>query len=292
MEQAQRSKTAEGAAAIRAAHLLYDEPVVFEDPFAIQLTSQSWRVVCSSRFLHWLVFKRILGVLRPVRGQVVGRARYAEDALERAIVAGIRQYVSVGAGLDSFALRRKDLETTLRVYELDHPASQRAKRARLAALNLDLPRNLEFISIDFEKESLSQALSSSSHSTRERSFFSWLGTTPYLTKDAILRTLESIRSVCAFESEVVFDYVIAKRLLAPDELKVLEELERFTRQRGEPLIEKDFDPEILPSEVSRLGFDLLENLSPAGQMARYFADRSDGLCPMPGSYFAHFRARG
>src|SRR5207245_896589 len=84
--------------------------VVFSaDPFAIRLTSRTWRVICRSAFLHWLVVTKMLGPLRPAHGQILGRARYAEDRLDEAIKRGISQYVILGAGLDSFAFRRPDV---------------------------------------------------------------------------------------------------------------------------------------------------------------------------------------
>ncbi len=85
MHTHQRSKTADAAAATRAAHRLYGRPIVFDDPFALDLTSTGWRRICESKLLHWLVFEKALVSLRPVAGQVLSRARYAEDCLEEAM---------------------------------------------------------------------------------------------------------------------------------------------------------------------------------------------------------------
>ena len=292
VREKQRSRTAEAAAAVRAAHVLYDRPVIFADPFAIRLTSRTWRVICCSAFLHWLVVTKLLGPLRPAHGQILGRARYAEDKLDEAIRRGISQYVIIGAGLDSFALRRPDVAGAVRIYEVDHPATQRSKRERLADLGLRVPENLEFVSVDLENGSLREALATSTYSPSDQAFFSWLGTVPYLTLHAFFRTLELIRSVARPGSEIVFDYGISKRLLALGDVATLERLERFTQRRGEPLIDKHLDPETLASEVGALGFELLENLSPEEQKARYFTNRCDDLRPLAWSYFAHFRVTG
>lgn len=289
MKPDQSSRTAEGAAAIRACHRVYDRPVVFDDPFAVHLTDRTGRWACRSRFLHWLIRRRLLRAFRPIEAQVLGRARFAEDALEEALGRGLRQVVLVGAGLDSFALRRRDLESSVRVYELDHPASQRSKRAKLSRLGIDLPKNLEFVPIDFERERLSDALAASSFAGEEKTFFIWLGTTPYLTEKAIFSTLESIRAVACAGSEVVLDYGIAARLLGPEALVTVAKLARRTRRSGEPLVPKDFDPETFPERVCGLGYELIENLSPDEQQERYFRGRDDGLIPTPVSYFAHFR---
>lgn len=263
---------------------------MFEDPFAIQLTSATWRTICNNQLLHWLVCKKIFGALAPVKGEVLGRSRYAEDQLEKAIATGVRQYVLIGAGLDSFALRRSDLATLVKVYELDHPESQKSKRQRLAMLNIDLPKNLEFVPIDLEEETVPDALARSSYSSAQPVFFSWLGTSPYLTRDAIFDTLRSIASSALPGSEIVFDYQIPDECVDPSEIQVVKKLRKFTARRGE-LLKTCFDPGTLPDEICNLGFELVENLSPEGQKARYFAGRSDDLQPLANFYFAHFRVR-
>lgn len=285
MNKGKASRTAEAAAAVRARHCLYESPVIFQDPFALEFTSPGWRKIIVTKPLRWLVFERLLRALRPVEAQVVARSRYAEDVLEQAIAAGVRQYVIVGAGFDSFAVRRRDLESSVRVFELDHPDTQQAKRERL---RVDLPDNLEFVAADLERETVADALVRS-HFQRERpAFFSWLGTTPYLSNSATRQTLDSIGRFAATGSGVVFDYLVpAKLLLEPDKLTV-EKLKRFTARLGEPLV-GEFDPEELEAMLAAGGLELVETLTPAQQEQRYFANRRDGLRPMPASFFAHAR---
>ncbi len=286
MEKGQRSRTAEFVAALRAAHLLYDRPVLFEDPFAIHLTSPAWRMICGYRFPHWLVMKKILGELRPLHGQVLARSRFAEDQLETAISRGVRQYVLLGAGLDSFALRREDLLSSLKVYELDHPATQRMKQERLARLPTALPANLEFVPVDLEQEPVAQALARSSYVRASPAFFSWLGTTAYLTREAVLGTLRSIASYAAPGSEVVFDYRLSEELLSASARRTRQRIGKFTARRGEPL-QSTFDPRGLVEEVSGLGFAVVGHLSPQDQWARYFAQRNDGLRTVESSALLH-----
>lgn len=288
MKAGQRSKTADAIAAVRAAHLVYDRPVVFEDPFAIHLTSLPWRIVVKSRLLYWIVAKKILRALRPVHGQLLARSRYAEDKLEKAIAAGVNQYVLLGAGLDSFALRRRDLATTVKVYELDHPASQLAKRERLAHLHIDLPENLEFVPVDFEQETVAQALARSSYEQERPAFFSWLGTTQYLTREAVTNTLRSLTACAAPGSEIVLTYLIPAELVEPDDRATVQKVARFATRRGEPFI-SFFDPRTFPKEACALGFELVENLSPQEQRVKYFAGRTDDLRPLSDAYFGHFR---
>jgi methyltransferase (TIGR00027 family) len=288
METAQRSRTAEAVAAARAEHFLYDRPLVFADPFAIHLTSAAWRIICKNRVLHWLVATKFLGALRPVRAQFLARSRYAEELLEQAVAHGVAQYVLLGAGLDSFALRRPDL--AIKVFELDHPASQASKRARLSRRGLAVPAHLEFVAIDFEQETVADALARSSFRRERPAFFSWLGTTQYLTRDAVRDTLQSLAVCAAPASELVLTYQIPLARVEPRDRATVEKVMRFAARRGEPFL-SFFDPDAFSQELSTLGFELIENLSPQEQRARYFATRTDELRPLSSMYCAHCRVR-
>ena len=113
-----------------------------------------WHTIAKYRPLKWLVGDVILGVYRPVFPEVVLRSRYTEDQLVEAIESGVNQYVILGAGLDSFALRRKDLADQVRVFEVDHPATQKAKRQNVLKADGSIPPNLTFVPVDFENERL------------------------------------------------------------------------------------------------------------------------------------------
>jgi methyltransferase (TIGR00027 family) len=267
-----------------------DDPIVFEDPFAAELTSTGWRMVLRSRLLRQVLRKTIFAGMRPVQGQILVRSRYAEEKLEEAIASGLKQYVLVGAGLDSFALRRRDLERTVHIYELDHPASQHSKQERLAELRIELPKNLEFVAVDFEQETVADALARSSFAQEQPAFFSWLGTTGYLTHEAVFQTLRSIAAFAVPRSEMVFDYLIPAKIVSPEHRLAARKVTRFVRRRGEPLITV-FDPQNLGEQVSEVGFELLESLGPREQEARYFAARGDDLVPIGFSHLAHLRVR-
>ena len=287
MRATKTSKTADAVTALRAAHHLYDSSLIFDDPYALGLTSAGWRVIVGNRALYRLTANRLLGVLRPTYGQVLVRARYSEDRLEQAMAAGIGQYVNIGAGLDSFALRRTDLADRLRVFELDHPASQRVKRRRLARLGEPIPANLEFAAVDFEKETVAQALARGSFDRDVPAFFAWLGTVVYLTRDAVFATLESIASHAAPGSEIVFNYSNLAEFKG-HQLAATTEMRRLAARRGEPLITY-FEPEDLIGEVAARGYELIENAGAEALRKRYTAGREDGLDTRKGSYLAHFR---
>ena len=174
------SRTAVNAAMWRAAHaLLDDEPKILVDPWpgpssASTATRRCWPRTPPTR-------RRVPGIRTPF----AVRNRYAEDELAEAVGRGIGQYVILGAGLDSFAYRRPDLMRRLDVYEVDHPASQAWKRARVAELGIEAPARLRHIPIDFERETLTQGLVAVGFRTGERAFFSCLGVTQYLTREAV-----------------------------------------------------------------------------------------------------------
>jgi methyltransferase (TIGR00027 family) len=289
MKAGRHSRTAEAAAAARAKHLNHaPPPKVFEDPYAAALTSPAFRRLLWNRFLCWVLYSTVLRSLRRGVAQVLGRSRYAEDCLEKAIPGGIRQYVLIGAGLDSFALRRRDLEQSLQVIELDHPDTQRVKRSRLEQLGIDLPRNVDFVPADLSIEDVAKALQRSRFEPGQPVFYSWLGTTMYLTNEATLATLKALAGCSAPGSEIVFDYVLPESILSEDEANALAGMKQFVASRGEPMM-GEFAPEELAEAVAALGFEVVEDLSAADQTARYFADRSDGLRPPHGFHFVHLR---
>jgi methyltransferase (TIGR00027 family) len=290
MREEGRSITAERVAYSRAKHLLYDDPVLFEDFFAIEFLSPRRRRFLKNPFIGFLMRSSLYRRLSPVRAQSVDRCCYTEEKLDKAIAQGITQYVIIGAGYDSFALRRKDLTDSIRIFEMDHPATQKAKRKRLSELHVELPKNLEFIPVDLENETVTEALKRSSHVREMPTFFSWLGTIHFLSRDAVFKTLRSLASSAAAGSEIVLDYIIPDRLMDPKDLKRFNKNRRLAAHFGEPMITY-FDPDTLITEMKDLGFELTENLSPHERKIRYFSNRKDNLLPSGTSCFAHFRVR-
>jgi methyltransferase (TIGR00027 family) len=273
---------------VRAGHLLRDRPVVFSDPYALALTSSSWRVILGNRLLNWLVTEKLLGVLRPVHGQILARARYAEECLAEAVASGVRQYVIIGAGLDSFALRHEGGNSSLSIYELDHPATQAIKRTRLARFGAARAPALVMVPVDFERATVAEALRGTTFDPGQPAFFSWLGTTHYLTEGAIFGTLRSVAGLAAKGSEIVLDFSVPQALVAPADLPAVVALRRFVERRGEPFVSQ-FEPGRLEEQVISLGFSHIESLSPAEQDRRYFSGRTDGLRASGFGWLTRFR---
>jgi methyltransferase (TIGR00027 family) len=285
MEEAQPSSTALGAAMFRAAHqLLDDPPKIFDDTFALRLCGcenetalrvQLDQVAAEIARRASIDFAQT--ALRHLRASVIVRSRYVEDELDRAIKRGVSQYVILGAGLDSFAYRRSDVAKVLRVFEVDHPATQVWKRARLQDLGIASPDNLAFVPVDFEKQSLVEGLRKSGYRTDAPAVFSWLGVVVYLTPDAIFGTLRTIASL-APGTEIIFEYPLPRELLDEEAQQVLAVVGAAAAARNEPLI-TFFEPARLAEQVRKLGFSEVWDFGPGEASPLYFAGRTDGLRP-------------
>ena len=277
------SRTALLVAAIRASHLRWNHPPIFTDDYALQMTTPFWRLVATNRLLNRLIVHRLLRVFRPIHTENILRIRYAEDRLQEAVAAGAAQYVILGAGLDTFSLRQGELAERLRIYEVDHPASQAMKRDRLIAINGSVPANLVLVPVDFETDRLDEQLTGAGFDTGTPAFFSWLGTTYYLTREAIRDTLERITAVAATGSRIVLDYKYPRRLVPEQWLLFADKVDQFVAKRGEPML-STFAPEELTAELERDGFTELDTVTPEEQARRYLQGRTD--MPPPAANFA------
>lgn len=271
MKENSPSTTAQRVALRRAAHQILDHPKVFYDPIALRmigpesasaLQSDPQRIEQSP----WL---------RYLRAFMAARSRFAEDELDIAIKRGVRQYVILGAGLDTFAYRGSYPDGTLRVFEVDYPATQAWKRRRLDEAGIPVPGSLTFVPVDFETQTLDGELQRAGLEARECSFFSWLGVTPYLTIEAISDMLRFVASM-PVGSGIVFDYMILPSLLSPASRKAFDELARRVASAGEPF-QTFFDPSSLEATLRAMGYAQIEDVGPEEMNARYFSGRRDEL---------------
>ncbi len=188
---------------------------------------------------------------------IAARSRFAEDSLAAAVARGVTQAVVLGAGLDTLALRHPHRD--LRVFEVDHPATQAWKRARLAAAGLDMPASLTLAPVDFEHGTLAVGLAQAGFDAGAPAFFAWLGVVPYLTTEAVIATLAFIASVPS--AEVVFDYSVPRALLTPARGARAEAMGARVAAAGEPWL-SHFDPAALAEQLRALGFADVEDLGP------------------------------
>ena len=267
MQEGTFSKTAQRVAIRRAAHQLLDQPRVLDDPLALRIIGTEAAEALRSNPKEHHAFSRAF------RAFMAARSRYAEDELTRAVAHGVTQYVVLGAGLDTFAYRNP--HPGLRVFEVDHPATQDWKREQLQAAGIAIPSSLTFVPIDFEQQTLADALRHSAFNPAAAAFFSWLGVTPYLTREACLTTLGLIGKMPA-GSGVVFDFALDPALLNAGQRQALAALSERVARYGEPF-QLFFDPGKLQEELLDLGFHRTEFLQGKELNARYFKDRQDGL---------------
>ncbi len=182
----------------------------------------------------------------------------------------------LGAGMDTFAFRRPDMLEKLQVFEVDHPATQAFKRSRLSELCWEQPANLHFVPVDFTKESLAAALTRSSYNPQALSFFSWLGVTIYLPREAVFATLRAIADTAPAGSPVIFDYMDTDAFVPGRAAKYVQVMLKRNQRLGEPVMNAGFDPSTLAVDLARLGLRLHESLSPTDIDGFFFQGRTDG----------------
>lgn len=268
MEEGQPSVTALGAAKHRAAHQFLDVPKILDDPLALRIIGTNAESALRAN-LWWYQLNRSL------RAFIALRSRYAEDELAGAIQRGVQQYVILGAGLDTFAYRNPYPGSRLRVFEVDHPATQSWKRVRLREEDIAIPASLTFAPVDFERQTLADGLNRAGFRAEESAFISLLGVVMYLTKTAAMETFKFVASLPA-GSEIVFDYSILPSMLNQSQRLAHEFRANRVAASGEPWI-TFFDPSSLASELRGLGFKHVEDFGPEEANNRYFKNRTDSL---------------
>jgi methyltransferase (TIGR00027 family) len=256
---------------VRAVHSLLDDPVVFDDPLAL-------RILGPEREARLRADPFVLNdrMSRGLRAVLVARARVAEDELRERIAAGVRQAVVLGAGLDTLSLRAPLFHPELRVFEVDHPATQEAKRRKLAETQLALPPQSTLVPVDFDHDDVGERLTQAGLRGDAPVFFNWLGVAMYLAPPVVHATLAWVARN-APGSAIVFDYRVPLHTLAnPVERVISTFVEQGIAQRGEPF-RSAFEPEALARTVQALGYREVIDLGPAELNARLFARRRDGL---------------
>lgn len=303
MKENQVSRTALLMAYVRDYHARQGTLKIFEDNLARHMLKDEERAIFDQQFTPSIQLiesvdpvsaaschdpaARLAWMLRvlPSSSHSLSRSRYMEDALEKAVWQGVRQYVILGAGMDTFAFRRPEMLEKLQVFEVDHPATQAFKRSRIVELDWKIPAQLYFIPVDFTKENLAAALTRSSFDQKTLSFFSWLGVTYYLPREAVFATLRAFADVAPAGSTVIFDYFDTDAFVPERAAKRIQISIEKCREWGEPLI-TGFNPSTLAAELAPLHLRLHENLSPSDIQGCYFQGRTDGYYACEHVYFA------
>jgi methyltransferase (TIGR00027 family) len=264
----------------RAVHQTLEGGVIFADPFALQILDEEARAGLADMAAdpgH-----------RSLRLFIAGRSRFSEDTMAACIARGVRQVVILGAGLDTFALRNPYAGDGVRVFEIDYPATQAWKRERLAAAGLVLPPSLTFAPVDFERQSLADGLAASGFRQNEPAFFQWLGVVPYLTRQAIVATLDFIAAIAG--AEAVFEYAEPFKNLPPAMRANASTIAMRAAARGEPWLSL-FDPADMASLLQARGFASFEDVPRAELARRYYGELAQGLDSAPGPHLVRAISR-
>lgn len=249
----QASKTAEMVAAVRATYHYGPEAKLFDDPFAARMLGMADRLKCSLPIVRTLLMRN--GMFKRLKSSlsVLSRARYCEDRLAKAVEKGVRQYVLLGAGLDTFALRADERFAGLKVFELDTADSQQIKKSRVAACGREPLVEHMFVPVDFTSDSVADKLLSAGFEPNRPSFFSWQGVLIYLDRDTIRQSLKGLSAITSAGSLIIADYMDGRlwddEFLAtiPDVAADVHRLMAYTAARGEPIVSG-----FLPVEFSDL----------------------------------------
>lgn len=263
----QPSRTAAGVAYLRAVHQHLDgEPKVLDDPVAVRLLHPQTTAWMDERA------DELRASSVGLRCHVVARSRYAEDRLEAAVARGVRQYVVLGAGLDTFAYRQPAWATQTRIFEVDHPASQQDKRDRVARARIEVPGNLVWAALDLTRVPLADGLRRHGFEPEAPAFVACLGVFPYLTEDEVDAVLGFVAGLPA-GSELVFTFTDSRDA---HQHAGVPDLAARVASLGEPF-RSTLTEEDLPRRLAAAGYTEVDIPAPEQLHERYFAGRTDGL---------------
>lgn len=280
----QASITALMSAYARAFHAEHDPAPVFNDHLARQLMTDQEYADMGSYILSGVDFlapekKGCFADDRELLTHLVNaqfaptplaRASFCEESLRTAFRTGTEQYVILGAGLDTFAFREKELVQAHQVFEVDHPLTQFAKRKRVERAGWPMPENLHLVAVDFVKDNLAAALTDAGFDREKKAFFSWLGVSYYLTEEQIAAMLSALAALCPKGSSLVFDYGDEGLFTSP--VRRVKNMLAMAAAGGEPM-HTCLGGEALISLLERHGFQVYEWLHPKDIQAQYFTGR-------------------
>lgn len=261
MEHGMPSNTALVVAALRAAHQTHDDGRVFRDPYAED--------ILGSEGAPLMMGLPMVPVHRTMRFFMAARSRYADDALAEAVGRGCRQAVVLGAGLDTLGLRNPYRGAGLRVFEVDHPATQADKRRRLLRFGPRLPANLSLVPAVFGEDDVAAALVAAGWRVDEPTFFQMLGIVVYLPAAVRQRLFGFVAGLPA--AELVLDYTTPPEEQDAEGRAVTEKLMTEAAKTGEPWLGL-VTPTVLAAELASLGFSEIEDLDLQDLRQRYLGE--------------------
>ncbi len=266
--------TAERVALWRALHVQCDPPPhILEDTVGLDLIAPdaNWQ---SRPDMH------LQGTM-PYRASIVARGRFIEDYVIEQTQKNLSQYVILGAGLDTFVQRHPEIASQLQVFEIDRPEMLKWKQQRLKAIGLDIPKNLHFIPVNFEKEELwSQVLTHSEFNKTLPTLFVSAGVSMYLSNESNFKTLQQVASLCE-QCILIMTFILPLNLIPITEQAQHKMVYERAKAAGTPFI-SFFTPAEIQELALSAGFQKVQHISKDAILQRYFQNRNDSFLPGSG----------
>jgi len=295
MKEGKASTSASSAAVFRALESIKpsSERILY-DPYALKLLSGKPKMLLNARFLisgkllNGLVYRALSSMIPGGINYVVVRARYGDDCLNERIDDGIEQLVILGAGYDTRAFRFPALKERTKVFEIDHPDSQRVKKERVKKVLGYLPDHVSYVPVDFEKTKLGESLFAHGYDKNLKTLFIWEGVTMYITPEAVEETLVFVANNSGHGSSILFDYIYQSAV--DGRMKEAEKMRKRAAKAGESLKFAIEDGGIEAFLLER-GFSDVKDMSPKSLEDRYFKDTNRKPCPFFAIVHATVRPR-
>lgn len=284
----------------RAYHSEFDRPKIFDDYVAKDFISQKERNNIETNMVQGIHFfdtdiaqqfqdnpQEILKWITQVQlsPTPLARAAYCERVLLHEIALGATQYVILGAGLDTFSFRHRELENQIKIFEVDHPSTQRFKKERIKEAELEIPNNLHFVSMDFTKGFSYEQLRNEGFENK-KTFFSLLGVTYYLTKEELSSLIECLFAMVPEGSSIVFDYPDENLFREKGLSNRVENMVKMATVGGEPM-KSCFSYTEMEALLEKAGLLIYEHLSPEDIHILYFEGRNDYLKAFETVHYVH-----
>lgn len=284
----------------RAYHSQFDTPKIFNDFLAKDLISQKEfhdikeNMIQGIHFFNKDIAEKFEGNTEEILKWItqvqlspiaLARAAYCEKVLLHEITLGLKQYVILGAGLDTFSFRHPELENVLDIFEIDLPAAQEFKKKRLDEANFKIPSHLHFVSMDFTKKFSCQHLIDAGFGNK-KTFFSLLGVSYYLTKEEFSNLIEQLFSMVPSGSSIVFDYADEKLFEEKGIFHRVENMVKMAVASGEPM-KSCFSYYEMENRLEKSDLLIYEHVSPAKMNELYFGNRKDYLSAFETIHYMH-----
>ena len=271
MESNKASTTAWAVAMARAAHARYHSPPIFDDSLVLSLIDPQFQSM-----LEFFAPPEQPDATYNNRAYIAFRQRYQEQCLAQSYAAGLRQYVILGAGLDSYAFRQSQQMPALKIYEVDFPATQQQKAERIAELGWQHPGNLLFAPCDFNVDSLQDCLVNAGFDPALPAYFAWMGVTVYLPQHTVAETLATLLAVAPAGGRVALEYAPPTETLVGDDRLCREASLAQPTRADEPFL-SFYTLADMQALLNGLGYRDIEPLDHDAAAAEVLAGRDDGL---------------